>query len=134
MSFYKEFKAFINKGNVVDMAVGIIIGAAFGRIVNALVNNILMPPLGFILGGVDFSDFKLTIKQASDTSPAVTIDYGLFVNSLINFLIVAFSIFLIIKGLYFFKKKTEPTSKTCPFCLMAINFKASKCPHCTSNL
>ncbi|MGD2169353.1 MAG: large-conductance mechanosensitive channel protein MscL [Chlamydiota bacterium] len=131
-SFYQEFKAFINRGNVIDMAVGIIIGASFGKIVNTLVNNVLMPPLGFILGGMDFSDFKLTIKKATEVSEAITIDYGLFINSLINFFIVSCSIFLIIKGLYFFKKRTESESKTCPHCFMKVNHKAKRCPFCTS--
>ena len=103
----KEFKDFAMKGNVVDMAVGVIIGAAFGKIVSSLVSDILMPPLGFLMGGMDFSNLALTIKEAALDKPAVKIGYGLFLNNLISFVIVAFAIFLLIKGLNTFKKKEE---------------------------
>jgi len=148
----KEFKEFAMRGNVVDMAVGIIIGGAFGTIVSSLVNNVLMPPLGLLLGGVDFSDLFITIKQgtgdeafpyltlaAAQADGAVTIAYGLFINAVISFLIVAFAVFLLIKGINRLKREKEappaaPTSKECPFCFSAIALKASRCPHCTSEL
>ena len=103
----KEFKDFAMKGNVIDMAVGIIIGAAFGKIVSSLVTDILMPPLGFLMGGMDFSNLAITLKEAVLDKPAVKIGYGLFLNNLISFVIVAFSVFLLIKGLSAFKKKEE---------------------------
>lgn len=105
MSIVKEFKEFAMRGNVVDMAVGIIIGAAFGKIVSSLVSDVIMPPIGFLMGGVDFSNLVITIKQATVDKPAVTIGYGLFINTLINFLIVAFAIFMLIKGINALKKK-----------------------------
>ena len=103
----KEFKDFAMKGNVVDMAVGIIIGGAFGKIVTSLVNDIIMPPIGMLLSGVDFSNLGLTLKAAEASKPAVVIGYGLFLNTLINFVIVAFAIFMMIKGLNAMKKKEE---------------------------
>jgi large conductance mechanosensitive channel len=146
----KEFKEFAMRGNVVDMAVGIIIGGAFGTIVSSLVNNVLMPPLGLLMGGVDFSDLFLTLKRgagqeeyltlaAAQADGAVTIAYGLFFNAVISFLIVAFAVFLLIKGINRLKREKEappaaPTSKECPFCLSAIAIKASRCPYCTSEL
>ncbi|RCK72602.1 MAG: Large-conductance mechanosensitive channel [Ignavibacteriae bacterium] len=107
MSLFKEFKAFAMKGNVIDMAVGIIIGVAFGKIVSSLVNDVIMPPIGLLMGGVDFSDLAITLKSASEGSPAVMIKYGVFINTVVDFLIVAFCIFLIIKVINKFKK-TEP--------------------------
>ncbi|HOW35100.1 MAG TPA: large-conductance mechanosensitive channel protein MscL [Candidatus Omnitrophota bacterium] len=117
MSIVKEFKEFAMRGNVVDMAVGIIIGAAFGKIVSSLVTDVIMPPIGFLMGGVDFSNLVITLKQATVDKPAVTIGYGLFINTLINFLIVAFAIFMLIKGINILKKKEvakppEPTRPT----------------------
>jgi len=119
MSFIKEFKDFAMRGNVMDMAVGIIIGGAFGQIVSSFVSDVIMPPLGLLIGGVDFSDLKLTLQEASiDTAgeiiPAVTINYGTFIDTLINFLIVAFAIFLMIKGINSFHKKKEEAPAPAP--------------------
>lgn len=107
MSIVKEFKEFAMRGNVVDMAVGIIIGGAFGKIVSSLVSDIIMPPIGMLMSGVDFSKLALTLKEASADQPAVTLGYGLFINAVINFIIVAFAIFIMIKGLNSLKKKEE---------------------------
>ena len=104
---FQEFKKFAMRGNVIDMAVGIIIGAAFGKIVNSLVTDIIMPPIGFITGGIDFSGLTITLRQAVGENPAVTLNYGLFINAIINFLIVAFAIFLLVKQVNRFKKKEE---------------------------
>ena len=135
-NFINEFKAFINRGNVLDMGVGIIIGSAFTKIVNTLVTNILMPPIGVIIGGVDFSDLKIVIKKATQSSDAVTVDYGLFVNSLIDFLIIALSVFLLIKIIAKLQSKEGKSSKNkeCPYCTLIISSKAKKCPHCTGDL
>lgn len=103
----KEFKEFALKGNVVDMAVGIVIGGAFGTIVKSLVNDVLMPPIGLLTGGVDFSSLKLTLKPATEAAEAVTINYGLFINSVIAFLIVAWALFVVIKGMNSLRKKEE---------------------------
>ncbi len=105
MSIIQEFKEFAVKGNAVDMAVGIIIGASFGKIVTSLVNDVIMPPIGLLLGGVDFKNLSLTLRRASVDSPAVTLNYGMFINTLIDFLIVAFSIFLMVKALNSLKKQ-----------------------------
>ena len=107
MSMIKEFKEFAMRGNVVDLAVGIIIGAAFGKIVSSLVNDVLMPPIGVLVGGVDFSNLAITLKQAAEGAPAVVIRYGLFINAIIDFIIVAFAIFLVIRAINKFKKKEE---------------------------
>jgi large conductance mechanosensitive channel len=145
---FKEFKEFAMRGNVVDMAVGIIIGAAFGAIVKSLVSDLLMPPIGLILGNVDFSNLFLALKEGSPAGPyaslaeaqkagAVTINYGLFINSVISFLIVAFAVFLLIRGINRLKRAEEagePTTKECPYCLSHIPVKATRCPHCTSSL
>ncbi|RJR20920.1 MAG: large conductance mechanosensitive channel protein MscL [Nitrospiraceae bacterium] len=146
----KEFKDFAMRGNVVDMAVGIIIGAAFGTIVASLVADILMPPIGLLLGGVDFSNLFITIKEGATAGPfstladaqqagAVTINYGTFVNKVVSFIIVAFAIFMVVKGMNNMKKKEEappavPTTKNCIFCFTDIPIKATRCPHCTSEL
>jgi len=146
----KEFKDFAMRGNVVDMAVGIIIGAAFGTIIASLVSEVLMPPIGLLLGNVDFSNLFLVLKEGKITGPyatvaaakaagAVTLNYGLFVNTVVNFLIVAFAIFFLIRGMNSLKKKEEapataPTTKECPHCLSAIPVKATRCGHCTSEL
>ena len=110
MSFLSEFKKFAMRGNVMDMAVGIILGGAFGAIVNSLVNNVIMPPIGMLLGGMDFSELAVTLKHATETSPAVVIQYGLFINTVINFLIIAFAVFLMVKGINKLEnlKKQEP--------------------------
>lgn len=147
---FKEFKEFAMRGNVVDMAVGIIIGGAFGTIVKSLVSDVMMPPIGLMLGGVDFSDLFLTLKDGATAGPyatlamaqkagAVTISYGLFINAVISFLIVAFAVFLLIKGLNKLQREkeqpaAEPTTKDCPFCFSAISIKAKRCPNCTSEL
>jgi len=149
---FKEFKEFAVKGNVVDMAVGIIIGAAFGTIVKSLVDDVIMPPIGLLLGNVDFSNLFVTLKEgaaaagpyatlaAAKTAGAVTLSYGAFLNTIISFLIVSFSVFLLIKGINNLKREKEapapaaPATKDCPFCFSAIPVKATKCPYCTSNL
>jgi large conductance mechanosensitive channel len=130
---FKEFKEFAMRGSVLDMAVGIIIGAAFGTIVSSLVADVLMPPIGMLLGKVDFSNLAIPL---SDT---VAIGYGKFINAVISFLIVAFSLFLVIRAMNRMKKKAEapaaePTTKDCPFCATAVPIKAVRCPHCTSDL
>jgi len=119
MSMLKEFKAFAMRGNVVDMAVGIIIGGAFGKIVTSLVNDIVMPPIGMLIGGVDFAELKLVLKEASVDAtgaaiPAVTVNYGLLINNIINFLIIAFAIFMVIKAMNTMKKKEEPAPASPP--------------------
>ncbi|MFZ5797765.1 MAG: large conductance mechanosensitive channel protein MscL [Desulfobulbaceae bacterium] len=147
---FKEFKEFAMRGNVVDMAVGIIIGGAFGTIVKSLVEDVLMPPIGLLLGGVDFTNFFLTLREGTTAGPyaslaaardagAVLISYGVFLNAVISFLIVAFAVFLLIKGINKLQREkeappAEPTTKECPFCLSAVAIKATRCPHCTSTL
>jgi len=146
----QEFKAFAMRGNVIDMAVGIIIGSAFGKIVNSLVNDIFMPPLGLLLGRVDFTDLYITLKQGAEIGPyasltearaagAVTVNYGLFVNSVVNFLVVALAMFLLVRGVNRLQEREEappaqPATKECPYCLSVIPLKATRCPHCTSRL
>jgi large conductance mechanosensitive channel len=133
----KEFKEFAMRGNVVDMAVGIIIGASFGKIIASLVNDVIMPPIGMLLGGVDFSEFMITLKEAVGDAPAVAIKYGTFINTVIDFVIVAFAIFMVIRGMNRLKRKKEaapppePTTKECPECLSAIPIKATRCAHCS---
>lgn len=145
---FKEFKAFAMRGNVVDMAVGIIIGGAFGTIVKSLVDDVLMPPIGLLLGGVDFSDLFITLKQGATAGPyatlaiaksagAVTMNVGLFMNAVISFLIVAFAVFLLIKVINKLQKPepaAAPATKECPRCFSAIPIKATRCPNCTSEL
>ncbi len=138
MSILKEFKTFALKGNVLDMAVGIIIGAAFGKIVNSLVSDIMMPPLGMALGKVDFSQLKYVMGDGPD---AASINYGLFINNVISFIIVAFAVFLLVKGVNTVRAKLEkaeekpaPTEKVCPYCCSKIPLAATRCPHCTSEL
>lgn len=137
--FFNEFKKFAVKGNVVDLAVAVILGGAFSAIVNSLVNDILMPPIGVLLGGVDFSNLVITLQAASGDTPAVTINYGNFINLIITFIIVALAMFVIIKGLNSLKKEkeeapAEPTTKECPHCCTDIPIKATRCPNCTSQL
>ena len=150
MAMMEEFKKFAMRGNVVDMAVGIIIGGAFGTIVKSLVSDVIMPPVGILLGGVDFADVFITLKEGATAGPyatvaaakeagAVTLNAGLFINSVISFLIVAFAVFLLIKGMNSLQKEeeeapAEPTEKECPHCFTQIPIKATKCPHCTSDL
>ncbi len=114
MSMIKEFKEFAVKGNVVDMAVGIIIGAAFGKIVTALVSGVIMPPIGVLLGGVDFSDLAVVVKEAAGDTPAVVISYGAFIQTVIDFTIIAFAIFILVKGINALKKKEEELPKSPP--------------------
>lgn len=134
-SLIQEFKTFISRGNVIDMAVGIIIGASFGKIVDALVKHVIMPPIGYLLGGVDFSDLKFIIRGATKTQEAVTIDYGIFLNTVIDFLIISIAIFVLIKLINTFHKKQEVAeSKLCSQCQMTIPIKAKKCGYCTSQV
>jgi large conductance mechanosensitive channel len=147
----KDFKEFAMRGNVVDMAVGIVIGAAFGTIVKSFVDDVLMPPIGLLLGNVDFSNLFITLKEgakaagpyaslaAAKAAGAVTLNLGLFINTLISFVIIAFAVFLVIKGINRMKREevappAEPTTKECPFCLSTIPLKATRCPYCTSEL
>ncbi|WP_211098101.1 large-conductance mechanosensitive channel protein MscL [Acidihalobacter yilgarnensis] len=146
----KAFKEFAMRGNVVDMAVGIIIGAAFGAIVKSLVTDVVMPPIGLMLGNVDFSNLFLVLKEGVTVGPyaslveaqkagAVTLNLGLFANTVINFLIVAFAVFLLVRSINRLKRQEEvaaptPNTKTCPYCLSDIPLKASRCPHCTSEI
>ncbi len=146
----KEFKEFVLRGNVVDMAVGIIIGAAFGTIVRSLVDDVIMPPIGLLLNGVDFANLFVLLKAGSPPAPytsladaqaagAVTINYGVFINAVVSFLIVAFVMFLLIRTINRMKREeeappAEPTTKECPYCLSTIPIKATRCPHCTSEL
>jgi large conductance mechanosensitive channel len=144
---FKQFKEFAVKGNVIDLAVGIIIGAAFTGIVNSLVNDIIMPPIGLLLGKVDFSNLFVTLSgnhfntlAEAKAGGAVTLNYGAFINTIISFLIVAFSVFLLVRQINIIKKKfeeepkTAPTTKVCPFCKSVINIEATRCPQCTSDL
>jgi large conductance mechanosensitive channel len=143
---WKEFKEFIMRGNVLDLAIGIIIGGAFGQIVSSLVNDIIMPPIGLLLGKVNFTELFLVLngqayKSLADAKAAgaPTINYGLFINTVINFLIVAFVIFLIVKAANRLRKPAEvapqaPTTKACPYCQSTISIKATRCPACTSQL
>ncbi|MGA8262966.1 MAG: large conductance mechanosensitive channel protein MscL [Ignavibacteriaceae bacterium] len=148
----KEFKEFAMKGNVLDMAIGIIIGAAFGTIVKSLVADVIMPPIGLLLGNVDFSSLYILLKDGAkvagpyasladaQTAGAVTLNYGIFINSVVSFLIVAFSVFMVVKSINQLKRKEEeippeaPTTKNCPYCYTVISIQATKCPACTSEL
>jgi large conductance mechanosensitive channel len=144
MGFVSEFKEFAMKGNVLDMAVGIIIGAAFGAIISSLVKDVIMPPIGMIMGGINFGDLFIALDgktyaslAAAQAAAAPTINYGLFINTIINFLIVALAIFMLIRQVNAAKKKPappEPNTKDCPFCKESIPKAAIKCSHCTSDL
>ncbi len=157
---FKEFRDFVMRGNVLDLAVGIIIGAAFGAIVNSFVKDIIMPPIGVLLGNVDFSNLFVVIKEGSkaagpyasiadaQAAGAATFNYGLFINTLISFIIIAFAVFMVVKMFNTARKKLEkkkeaavaaanaaaPTTKECPFCVSNIPLKATRCPHCTSEI
>jgi large conductance mechanosensitive channel len=148
---FREFKEFAMRGNVLDMAVGIIIGGAFGTIVKSMVDDLLMPPIGLGLGNVDFSNLFVVLKDGAKAAApyasladaraagAVTINYGLFVNSVVSFLIVAFCVFLLVRTMNRLKREeaappAEPATRDCPFCCTAISPKASRCPHCTSEV
>ncbi|HQU16118.1 MAG: large-conductance mechanosensitive channel [Chromatiales bacterium 21-64-14] len=146
----KDFKEFAMRGNVVDMAVGIVVGAAFGTIVKSLVTDVIMPPIGLLLGNVDFSDLFVVLKEGANPGPyaslalaqkagAVTINYGAFVNTIVSFLIVAFAIFLVVRGLNRLKRAEAvapavPTTKECRYCISTIALNATRCPHCTSEV
>ncbi len=146
----KEFREFAMRGNVVDMAVGIIIGAAFGTIVNSLVQDVIMPPIGLLLGNIDFSNIFVVLKEGKVAGPyatvavakaagAVTINIGIFMNTVISFVIVAFCVFLLVKTINKLKRQGEappaaPTTKECTYCLSTIPIKATRCPNCTSEL
>ena len=147
----KEFRDFAMKGNVVDMAVGIIIGAAFGTIVASLVADIIMPPIGMMMGGVDFTNIFVTLKDGATAGPyatltsaqsagAVTMNVGVFLNKVISFIIVAFSVFMLVKAMNKAKRAepkpaaAAPTTRECPFCLSTIPLKATRCAHCASDL
>jgi large conductance mechanosensitive channel len=147
---FKEFKEFAMRGNVIDMAVGIIIGASFGTIVQSLVKDVIMPPIGLLLGSVDFTNLFVTLKDGATAGPyttladaqaasAVTVNYGVFINTVISFIIVAFCVFLLIKAMNKLKREeksapAEPTTKDCSYCFSSIPLKAVRCPNCTSEL
>lgn len=144
MGFIGEFKEFAVKGNVIDMAVGIIIGAAFGSIVNSLVKDVIMPPIGMLMGGINFADMFVALDgkayatlSEAQAAAAPTINYGLFINSIISFIIVALAIFVLIKQINAMKKQpvpADPNTKECPYCKESIPIAAVKCSHCTSDL
>jgi large conductance mechanosensitive channel len=147
---FKEFKEFAMKGNMVDMAVGIVIGAAFGSIISSLVADMIMPPIGLLLGNVDFSNLFILMKEGKVPGPydslaiakaggAVTLNYGVFINTIMSFLIIAFSVFLIVRNINKLRRQEEtplaaPATKECPFCLSIVPLKALRCAHCTSEL
>jgi large conductance mechanosensitive channel len=147
---FKEFKEFAMRGNVVDMAVGIIIGAAFGSIVGSLVADVIMPPIGLLLGNVDFSNLFIVLKEGGAVGPyssvaaakaagAVTLNYGLFINAIISFLIIAFAVFMLIRAMNKLRKPevkpaAAPSTKECSYCYSVIPIKATRCAHCTSQL
>jgi large conductance mechanosensitive channel len=148
MSMLKEFKDFAVRGNVVDMAVGIIIGAAFGTIVRSLVSDVIMPPIGLALGNVDFAELFAVLKQGVPAGPyatlaeaqsagAVTVNYGIFINTIISFIIIAFAVFVLIRQVNRLKREEpapEPNTKECPYCFSVIPVKATRCGYCTSDL
>jgi large conductance mechanosensitive channel len=144
---WKEFRTFIERGNVVELAVAFILGAAFGRVVTSLVDDIIMPPIGLVLGRVDFTNLFVSLSgqsypslAAAKAAGAATINYGVFVNTIITFLIVAFALFLVIRSYNSMKRReegvapSEPVTKNCPFCFSPIPLKATRCPDCTSEL
>jgi large conductance mechanosensitive channel len=144
MSVIKEFKEFAVKGNVVDLAVGVIIGAAFGKVVGSFVSDVLMPPIGRLLGGMDFSNLFISLSgkafstlAEAKAAGAPTLNYGLFLNAVIDFVIVAFAIFLLVRQMNRIKREEAPaaaTTRECPLCLSAIPLKATRCAHCTADL
>lgn len=142
---WKEFKDFAMRGNVIDLAIGVIIGTAFGKIVSSLVNDVIMPPIGLILGKVDFSNLFISLNGQkylsltdAEAAGAPTLNYGIFLNNIIDFLIVAFVIFLIVREVNKLTRKNEapaePTTRECPYCYSQIPIKATRCPHCTSEV
>jgi large conductance mechanosensitive channel len=139
----QEFKTFLARGNVVDLAVAVVIGAAFGAIVTSFVNDILMPPIGLLLGSVNFSDLFVSLSgrefptlAAAKAAGAPTLNYGMFLNTVLNFVIIAFAVFMLVKQVNRFKSPPPPAApaRECPQCAMAIPVKARRCPHCTSDL
>lgn len=147
MSVVSEFKEFAVKGNAVDLAIGVILGAAFGSVVTSLVNDVIMPPIGALLGGADFSQLFVVVKEGVTSGPyatlaaaaeagAVTLKYGVFINAIINFLIVAWVLFMVVKAMNRLRKPAiaEVTTKECPFCATAVPLSATRCPACTSEL
>lgn len=151
MRLIKEFREFAMKGNVIDLAIGVVIGGAFGAIVKSLVDDVIMPPIGLILGNIDFSNFFVVLKEgskqagpyvslaAAKTAGAITLNIGLFINALVSFAIIAFTIFMLVKSINRLKREEAPAAppaqvKECPYCLSSIPSKASRCPHCTSEL
>lgn len=144
MNLVKEFKTFVSRGNVIELAIGIVIGVAFGKVITSFVSDILMPPIGLLIGRVDFSNLYLTLSgvrydnlAAAKAAGAATVNYGLFVNSVIEFLIIAFAVFLAMKAINRIRgpaKAAEPTTKKCIFCAQQIPLEAHRCPFCTSEL
>jgi large conductance mechanosensitive channel len=138
----KEFREFAARGNVVDLAVGVVLGAAFGKIVSSLVDDLLMPPIGLVLGGIDFSSFFIDLSRhgyatlaEARAAGAPTLRYGLFINAIVNFLIVAFAMFLVVKQVNRFSRKEAPAAaRECPYCAMEIPVKARRCGHCATDL
>jgi large conductance mechanosensitive channel len=142
----REFREFVMRGNVLDLAIAVIIGGAFGKIVTSFVNDVIMPPIGLLLGGVDFTNLFIALDgnsyeslEAAKAAGAATLNYGVFLNTVIDFVIVAFAIFMIIKSANRMKKPTSeaaaaPTTKECPYCFSTIPIKATRCPNCTSQL
>ncbi|MGE5496618.1 MAG: large-conductance mechanosensitive channel protein MscL [Syntrophothermus sp.] len=137
-ALFKDFKAFALKGNVVDLAVGIIIGGAFNGIVQSLVKDIIMPPIGLLLGNIDFSNIVITLRPVTAANPqAVTLNIGLFINTIVSFLIIAFSVFMLVKFMKKLEKKEElkpEAMKKCPYCFSSIDVNASRCAFCTSEI
>lgn len=147
-NFFDEFKEFIQRGNVIDLAVGIVIGTAFKDIVDSLVNDIIMPPIGMLLSNVDFTNLFINLTDdsydslaAAQEAGAATINYGMFINTVINFLIIAFVVFLVVRQINILRRRSEeeallvePDTKECPYCFSTIPIKATRCPHCTSEL
>jgi large conductance mechanosensitive channel len=144
---FKEFREFAMRGNVMDMAVGLIIGAAFGTIVNSFVQDVIMPPIGLLLGHVDFTNLFLVLKEgtkaagpyatvaAAKSAGAVTLNFGIFLNTIISFVIVAFAVFLLVRTMNRLRRQeVAPVTKECPYCFSQIPVKATRCPHCTSEL
>lgn len=148
---WKEFRTFAVRGNVIDLAVGLVIGTAFTRVVNSLVNDIIMPPIGWLVGNIDFTNLFVVLRagkevaapyvslQAAKDAGAITLNVGVLINAVVNFLIVAWALFWVIRGINRLKREptappAAPTTKECPFCLSTIPIQASRCPHCTSTL
>lgn len=147
MAIMKEFREFAVKGNAIDLAVGVVIGAAFGKIVTSLVDDIIMPPIGMVLGKMDFSNLFLMLNEGNPVGPyaslaeakkagAVTLNYGSFINVMVSFLIIAFAVFLMVKAINRLRRQEEsaPTTKACPYCQSSIALTATRCPQCTSEL